>query len=378
MDDGNWISSDGNLDYYWAMNALISRRTPDTVYFGLGLADALQKENGPGDAELANQLDDALLRACEALARVWKKEGNIPFLLNPHTEEAVWSGNSYAGARAISCLAIGSQRWDRPDLLITAEEIAKKFYKEGISRGETWGSCGDIMPGTTDSQSLSDMCEGLTILHEVTKNPEYLRWAVQASDLLATWTLDEMIEFPKDSTLRKHNIQPFGAIVASTQNSWGVPGLCVHSGRFLLDLYERTDQPRFMDLLSDIVRLPMQMMVRPGQKFGNLEPGQMTECCSFNDVPAEFGEAYLNPAAWPVNAMLINEVELPSVYIDGGQVWQLDHLTASIDNKGAVTIGNPTEFPAVARIQWRNESIQKFDLAPGEIKKLKVPSKPNK
>lgn len=365
MRDGRWVTADGDLDYFWAMNALTPRRTTDTVYYGFYLADALRTENGTGDKELAARLDKSLLKACDALARVWKKEGNIPFLLDPHTERTVWAG-AFGGARAISCLVLAAGRFNRPDLLQTAKAIAEKYVADGIARGETWGGPTDVMQGTTDNESITALTEGLTLLHGATKDPQHLKWASQAADLLATWVLDEPIEFPKDSVLGSNNIQPFGALIASTQNAWGTPGMCVNSGVFLLDLYERTGQGRYMDMLSDIVRLPMQMMVRPGQKWGSLEPGQMTECASFNDVPGEFGHAYTGSATWPVNAMLVGEVELPSIYMDNQQLWRLDHLTAKLDDKGVVTVGNPTEFPATARLRWRNGTTANLTLKPGE------------
>jgi hypothetical protein len=365
MQDGRWVSADGNLDFFWAMNALTPRRTTDTVFYGLKLAEAIRRENGQGDAELATRLDQALLQACEALVRIWKKEGNIPFLLDPHTEKTIWAG-AFGGARAISCLVLAAGRFNRPDLLQVAKAIAKKYVADGLARGETWGGPSDAMQGTTDNESLTALAEGLTLLHGATNDPEHLRWAGQAADLLATWVLDEAIRFPKESVLGRNGIQPFGALIASTQNAWGTPGMCVNSGKFLLDLYERTGQARYMGMLSDIVRLPMQMMVRPGQAWGSLEPGQMTECASFNDVPDEFGHAYTNPATWPVNAMLVGEVELPSIYIDGQEVWRLDHLTAQINNKGIVIVDNPTAFPATARLRWRNGTSATLQLKPGE------------
>lgn len=365
MRDGRWLSADGNLDSFWAMNALTPRRTTDTVFYGFDLADALRAENGAGDRELASRLDSALLKACEALARVWKKEGNIPFLLDPHTERTVWAG-AFGGARAIGCLVRASERFKRLDLLQTAKAISKQYVADGLNKGETWGGPTDVMQGTTDNESLTALAEGLTLLHGATKEPEHLKWATQAADLLATWVLDEHIAFPKDSVLGQNNIHPFGALIASTQNAWGTPGMCVNSGHFLLQLYERTGWARYMDMLSDIVRLPMQMMVRPGQKWGELEPGQMTECASFNDVPGEFGHAYTNSATWPVNAMLVSEMELPSIYIDGQHIWRLDHLTAQVDKKGRVTIGNPTEFPALARLQWRSGNTAIIQLNPGQ------------
>ncbi|MHA4846711.1 hypothetical protein ACX0G7_21275 [Flavitalea antarctica] len=365
MKDGKWITADGNLDFFWAMNSLTPRRTTDTVFYGLSLADTLRNENGTGDKALADQLDRSLEKACEALARVWKKEGNIPFLLNPHTEKTVWSG-AFGGARAISCLALGSKRFNRPDFLQTAKDIAFKYVADGLMKGETWGGPTDTLQGTADNESMTAMAEGLTLLYSITKQQQFLKWASQMSDLLATWVLDERIDFPADSVLGKNGIQPFGAMIANTQNAWGTPGMCVNSGRFLLDLYEFTGERRFMDLLSDIVRVPLQMMVRPGIKWGNLEPGQMTECASFNDVPDEFGHAYLNSATWPVNSMLLGNIELPSIYIDGEHIWRLDHLQAELNDKGNLVIINPTEYPANALLRWRNGKTKSVALPPKE------------
>lgn len=371
MKDGKWITADGNLDFFWAMNGMTARRTTDTVFYGMHLADALRKENGEGDLLLATKLDESLYKACEALQRVWIREGNIPFLLNPSTEKTVWPG-AFGGARAIGCLVNAYKRFKQIDFLNTAEVIAKSYVRDGLYSGETWGGPSDIMQGIADNESLTALAEGLTLLYAVTKKIKHLLWAKQAADLLATWVLDEMIEYPAKSVLGKNGVQPFGALIANTQNAWGTPGLCVNSGKFLLDLYEFTGEERFMNLLSDIVRLPLQMMVRPGQNWGDLEPGQMTECTSFNDVQGEFGEAYVNAATWPVNAMLLGEVELPSVYVDGNKIWRLDHIGASLDANGNLTLQNTTAFDATVKFQKRGAATTSIHLQNGETKKLSI------
>lgn len=373
MDNGTWTSADSNLDYLWAMNAITPRRTTDMVLYGFDLLNALRVENGEGDSALAIQYEASLRRACDALVRVWKTEGEIPFLLNPQTETSVWKGG-HAGARAIGCLVRASELWNDSEYLAIATEIARYSVETGLARGETWGGPSDIMQGIADNESLTALAEGLTMLHGVTDNSEHLKWATQAADLLATWMLDEPIFYPAESVLGRNNVQPFGALIANTQNCWGTPGLCVNGGRFLLHLYERTGQTRFMDMLSDIVRVPLQMMMCPGQDWGGiLEPGQMTECASFSDVCSELGDAYVSAATWPVNNMLVSEMELPSIYVDGSNVWRLDHLTASVDENRTLAIGNPTAYPAAVKVLWREGAKVSIDLASGETKMIKAP-----
>ena len=372
MTDGTWAGADGDLDHKWALNALTPRRTTDTVYFGLDLADALRATATPADADLAERLDAALRRACDALVRVWRREGEIPFLLDPRTERVVWPGG-FGGARAINCLVRSAARWHLAEHLEVARALADRYVREGLARGETWGGPADVVQGTADNESLTALADGLVALHAATGEPAHLAAAIHAADLLATWALDEEVAFPADSLLARHGIQPFGALVASTQNCWGTPGLCVNSGRFLLALHERTGEPRFLDLLSDIVRVPLQMMVRPGQDWGpRLEVGQMTECASFNDVPHPFGDAYGIPATWPVNAMLLAAVELPSIYVDANarRVWRFDHLAAELSADGAVKVSNPTAFPATARVLWRDGREATATLAPQTTRHL--------
>jgi hypothetical protein len=362
--NGHWLGADGNLDSFWAMNSLTSRRTTDTVYFALDIADALRAAGSPADRALADRVDAAMLRACEALVRIVTRDGNLPFLLDARSERAVWPGG-FGGARAIGALVRGAGRWNRPEFLATAKSLAALYAREGLARGDLWGGPSDVMQGTSDNESLTALAEGLTLLHGVTREPVHLRWAEQAADLLATWALDEHIVFPTGSLLARNGVHPFGSLVANTQNSWGTPGLCVSDGKFLLDLYERTGHARHLDLLSDISRMPMQMMVRSGQQWGKLEPGQMTECASFSDVSNDFGDAYVSSAVWPVNAMLISEVALPSIYVDGQRVWRFDHVSASVDGSGLVTVGNPTSYLARIRVQWRGGATVKLSLAPG-------------
>jgi hypothetical protein len=367
LNTGTWISSDGNLDSMWAMNALTPRRTTDTIIYGFPIADLLLSSADTDQKKLGEKLDKALLKACEALQRVWYKEKGFPFLLDPHTEKSVWRG-SHGGARALSCLVTASTRWKNPSFLKTAEEIAAQFVNTGLSIGETWGGPSDIMQGTTDNESLTALTEGLCLLYEKTKKPLHLKWATQGADLLSTWVLDEHIEFPKNSILGSNGIDPFGAMIASTQNAWGTPGMCVNSGLFLLKLYEWTGQERFMDMLSDINRVAMQMMVTENGKWGTLEPGQMTECSSFNDIPGDFGHAYLRPATWPVNSMMLAEIELPSIYIDGKKIWNLDHMEVKVQPDGQFKIFNPTKHPANLSIKRRNGASERIRLMPSESK----------
>ena len=372
--DGSWISADGDLDTsWWDMNALTPRRTTDMVFYAFDLSDAFRAEAGAADP-LAARLDAASLKACEALARVWTREGEIPFLLNPHTEQAVWRGG-HGGARAIGCLVRAAGRFGRTDLLAVAEQIADAYARTGLARGETWGGPSDVMQGTTDQESLTALTEGLVLLHEATGKARHLEHAIQGADLLSTWALDEEIVFPPDTVLGGHGINPFGALNASTQNCWGTPGFCVNSGLFLLKLYEQTNLTRMLDLLSDVVRLPMTMVVMPGQDWGSLEPGQMTECASFNDVPDDFGHAYLRAAHWPVNAMLQTELDLPSVYVDGDRLWRFDHIAASIE-RGGVRVTNGTAYAAKARVRWRGRPDQRVELAPGQSRLLRTPPLP--
>ncbi|RVT39427.1 hypothetical protein [Sphingobium algorifonticola] len=370
---GRWTGADENFDYIWAVNALTPRRTTDTVFGGLDLADTLRAGGSRDEKALADRLDAALRKACDALVRVWRKEGEIPFLLEPKSEKALWRGG-FGGARAIGCLARAADRWRNPVYLAVAREIADRYIAAGLSRGETWGGPSDVLQGTTDQESLTAFTEGLVLLHRVTKAPAYRQAALHAADLLATWALNEHVVFPPDTLMGKKNLHLVGALNASTQNCWGTPGLCTNSGNFLLELYEATGEPRLMDLLSDISRVAMQMVVLRDKEWGELKPGQMTECASFNDVPTEFGEPYIGTGAhWPVNAMLLCQVELPSVYIDAERCWTLDHLDARLTSNGRALIGNPTPFPAQAKVAWRGGGTVTVALRPGESKDVARP-----
>ncbi len=367
-----WLGSDGNLETFHTMGAMTVRRTTDTIPHGLELVDALGNGGNNDDVALANRLDDALRRACEALVRIVRRDGNLPFLLDPLTERAAWPGG-FGGSRAIGLLARGSVRWNQPEWLTVATNLAELCVREGLNRGDVWGGPSDVMQGTTDNESLTALAEGLTHLHSVTQDPQHLQWAVQAADLLATWALDEHIEFPPESMHGRNGFHAFGAMVASTQNACGTPGLCVNSGRFLLDLYEHTGLTRLLDFLSDLTRMSMQMIIRPGQHWGELQVGQMTESASFNDALADFGTAYCISAVWPANAMLLSELDLPSVYVDGDKVWRFDHITAALNAAGSLTITNPTDYPAKYRVQWKSGSITSYKLQPGEAMKCDTP-----
>jgi hypothetical protein len=94
----------------------------------------------------------------------------------------------------------------------------------------------------------------------------------------------------------------------------------------------------------------------------------MTECSSFNDIPGDFGHAYLRPATWPVNSMMLAEIELPSIYIDGKKIWNLDHMEVKVQPDGQFKIFNPTKHPANLSIKRRNGASERIRLMPSESK----------
>jgi hypothetical protein len=153
------------------------------------------------------------------------------------------------------------------------------FYRERfLLRGFTCGGVGDALMAM-DSESAYGLLAGLVQLHEVTRDPVHLQWAVEAADLFQTWVLLYDAKFPPGSPLQRLGIEPRGAVFANIQNQHGAPGIYVASGKELITLARLTGDDRFLVLLREITGCIPQMVVQPGQQdvWGDLPVGAISE-----------------------------------------------------------------------------------------------------
>lgn len=363
---GEWLPAGRRIDGL-NFSARLPSHTTDTVHWGFKVLQFL--EQSQSERALADRLRRVLLRAVEALQKVWKENGDLGWMLDPATGTIMWRGSAN-GALAVANLAVASSRFSRPDFLDTAQHMAARYYEKFVLRGVTYGGPGDALLAL-DSESCSDLVESFVTLYEITKNARHLQWAVHAAELLATWVVSANVTYPPGSRLQRLGIQPLGAVMANQQNLVGTPGLCTDSGVSLFRLYRHTKDPFFLELLSDIVRACPQMVVRDSTLWGNMPEGAMTECLSMNDAMAAFGDAYRGATIWPQTALKLAYVELPGVYVapSGKRAFVLDHVDATIEGT-SLKVHNPTAYPAEVKIQFGGRRPIVITLACGQTQVL--------
>ena len=359
-DGENWMPARGWFGYLDTMSACACR-TPDTVRHGFRLLDAL-RDDVECPAALADRWEEALKKAVDALQRVYRKEGEIPYFIDPGTEEVVWRGGG-GGAMVIDVWCEAARRWNRSDYLEDAAGYGEKLHETMILTGDPWGRPVDCFCAGDHETAHALICAYLA-LWRATGAQVHLDRAVQAADLLLSWQVTENVRYPEASRLARNGIRSFGTMIANTQNSTGVPAPCTNSASELIDLYEATGDAAWIELLADWRRAGLQQLAREGQDWGQLKPGSVTECQAQSDTMSEFGDVYTCEAGWVLTAFLQQTVELPSVYVDGEKAWCLDHLEVSMEN-GVISVTNPTLYDAVATIRVRGGVTHQMQLPPG-------------
>jgi hypothetical protein len=358
---GQWLPAAERVDGL-NFSARLPSHTTDTVHWGFKVLSFLERAGN--ETSRAESLQNALLRAVEALQAVWKQNGDLGWMLDPATGRILWRGSAN-GALAVANFAEASVRFKRRDFLDTAQAVAAKYYEKYVQRGVTYGGPGDALLAL-DSESCSDLVEGFVTLYETTKNPLHLRWAVHAAELLSTWVFSANVTYPPGSRFERLGIQPLGSVMANQQNLVGTPGLCTDSGVSLLRLYRHTKDAFFLELLADIVRACPQMVVRDTAAWGNMPEGGMTECLSMNDSMANFGDAYRGTAIWPPTALKLAYLELPGIYVEpaANRVFVLDHVDAKLDG-AFLKVHNPTAYSAEVKIQVGERRPEVLTIAVG-------------
>jgi len=359
-DGRRWMPARGWFSYLDSMSACACR-TPDTVRHGFRLLDAL-RDDGECPAALADRWEESLKKAVDALQRVYRKEGEIPYFIDPGTEEVIWRGGG-GGAMAIDVWCEAARRWGRGDYIEDALSYGDKLHETMILTGDPWGRPVDCFCAGDHETTHALICAYLA-LWRATGGQVHLDRAVQAGDLFLSWQVTENVRYPEGSRLARNGIRSFGTMIANTQNSTGVPTPCTNSASELIDLYEATGDAAWIELLADWRRAGLQQLVREGQDWGHLKPGSVTECQAQSDSMSDLGDVYISEAGWVLAAFLQQSVELPSIYVDGEKVWCLDHLEATLE-KGEISVTNPTAYAAAVTIRVRGKATHQMQLPPG-------------
>lgn len=309
----------------------------------------------------------SLRRAADGLVRVYELNGHLPQLVDIDTGTTIVPGTASAGlAPAALVRAAGSFNEER--YASAAVAIADDFWNRCSRHGIADGGPGDIMQAP-DSESAYALVEGYLAVYEYTGERRFLDYAIAAMHQFATWVMAYDYPFPPDTTFGHMGMTTRGTVFANVQNKHSAPGICTHSGRALLRLYEHTDDSFALELLASIARsLPQFVSTtdRPiASERGIQHPGWVSERVETSDWLQPVGEV-AHGSFWSEIAVLLTAAELPSVYVDRGhgRVWSLDAVEAAIRPDGTIELRNPTTHPGRYRVAERGTAEQQWETLP--------------
>ena len=260
LPDGTW----GGFNRKWPGRRpyLFVRRS---LEFTRDLVKAVQLLRARGETPPA-AWETSARRALDAIVSTMERHGgHCGYFVDPDTGDVIL-GATTCGAFAIEGLVRGRACFGDERYLAAAKQVATFAHDRYLMKGYTCGGVADALMAV-DSESNYALLSGLVHLHETTRDPLHLEWAVKAAELFQTWVLLYDAKVPEGSPLQKLGVEPRGAVFANIQNQHGTPGICEFSGLELKTLAERTGDARWMVLLREIAACIPQMVVRPGQEW---------------------------------------------------------------------------------------------------------------
>lgn len=228
--------------------------------------------------EIPNPAWERSAKAClDAVVDTVDRYGHLGYTVDPENGDVLW-GDSTCGAFGIESLVRGFKRFGDQTYLETAKKLSAYYREHFLKKGYTCGGVGDALMAV-DSESNYALLAGLVSLHEVTRDPLHLAWAVEAAELFQTWVLLYDAKLPADSPLGILGIESRGAVFANIQNQHGAPGICTSSGAAFRTLTEATGDDRWGALALEIAQCIPQMVVQEGHEdiWGDLPAGSVSE-----------------------------------------------------------------------------------------------------
>lgn len=292
----------------------------------------------------------ALEGLADALQEIWKKYGQLGFMVELETKEII-CGNSDSGCTAPAALLLASKYLGRKDFYDTALEMGDFYLKRLNQYGFTCGGPGDALLAP-DSESAFAMLEMFTLLYEDTQDEKWLFAAEFSADYCSSWTPAVAWAFPANSLFDRMKIDCRGAVQANLQNQHGAPGPCTLSASALMRLYCYTGKERFLLLLQEIAHNCVQYIstkdhpIRCDGTGRVLEYGAICEKVFFQDYSGQAGDCPAVDGGWTESSVLLTITEDPGILWDVAKdkIFVLDHVEASVSGS-SMTVKNPLAYP---------------------------------
>ena len=316
------------------------------LYYGLQCLDMLKLQ---GHADMIRpEWEEMFRREADALAALYERYGHFGQLVHSITGE-MHTPNSSAGSSCIGALAYASQYFGQPSYLAVARKAGEYYYCNHLAKGYVGGGPVEILQAP-DSESAAALAESFVALYEITREQTWLERACDASALFSSWVVSYDYKFPEGSNFADAGVRSAGSVWASVQNEHSAPGIYVMSGDFLLKLYRRTGDRRYLELCKDISHNVIQYVntetnhVQPGENVG-----WCTERVNLSDWEGSDGVGNVphdSNCAWE-NVALYHVTETPGIYVqpDTGEICVFDHVNARIVSGGADTVTLEIENP---------------------------------
>ncbi|OIP82746.1 MAG: hypothetical protein AUK44_07005 [Porphyromonadaceae bacterium CG2_30_38_12] len=361
-------------------NLHLVRKSGDALYYIIKQLELMKLRK----LQINPQWEQGTMGVANAFVRLWNKWGQFGNFVDSSTGDVV-VGGSTSGAIVPAALVLAADYFKNPQYLKVAELSAQKMYDDYVSKGITCGGPGDAMQNP-DSESGYAMLESFALLYEKTRNEKWLQYSREMAAQFSTWVMSYDYEYAENCLFGKLNMKTTGTVFANTQNKHGSPGICTHSGLALLRLYRATNNPIYLQLLTEITQAIPQYMSHTTRPIAGMPAGWINERVSTTDWFEGIGEIKAG-STWAETSMLLTAVELPSIYVDAElkTCFSFDHLIAEIVKVGAkkvqLKVTNPTKFDANFKILVENKilkatsweqnkllNMKKYSLKAGEMK----------
>ncbi|MBR2364736.1 MAG: hypothetical protein IKA79_06005 [Lentisphaeria bacterium] len=302
----------------------------------------------------------ALEGLADALQEIWKKYGQLGFMVELETKEII-CGNSDSGCTAPAALLLASKYLGRKDFYDTALKMGDFYFERLKKYGFTCGGPGDALLAP-DSESAFAMLEMFTLLYEGTQDEKWLSAAEFSADYCSSWTPAVAWAFPANSLFDRMKIDCRGSVQANLQNQHGAPGPCTLSASALMRLYCYTGKERFLLLLQEIAHNCVQYIstkdhpIRCDGTGKVLEYGAICEKVFFQDYSRQAGDCPAVDGGWTESSVLLTITEDPGIFWDmtKDKVFVLDHVEASVSGS-SMTVKNPLAYPVLVTCKVLDE-----------------------
>ncbi len=360
---GHWDTGNAQI----AMNQHM-RMPADATFFFLK-AIALEKGQSIEHPEWIR----AAVSNLDAFAKLWRENRDFGHFVNRETLKIERSGSA-AGALCIGALALGAGLQNGKEYLDVAREAADAYFHRYVETG--WLAGGPLDIGiSSDSESATAMVESFVTLYEADRNPNYLRYAQMAGDILMSWVVSYNAPFPAGTDCARAGIQTVGGVLANSRNHHIGPSAATSSCDMFMRLYRYTGETAYLRVLGNIVSgLPQYLCYAPG-RFPEMQVGMMSEQYNMTDELGTRGHVWHVNASWGATCLLLSYGALPSIYVDRTRrvVAVFDQLSASADfDAQKLKVTNATPHEARISIGTETEQGTKIVLASGQSQTISL------